>query len=162
MSLDSLLTSRVRRKEIEASMADVFTKVKRSAVMSRIRGSGNKETELALIKIFRTHGITGWRRGLPIFGKPDFVFQKKRVVVFVGGCFWHGCPRHSNLPKGNRLFWQKKFSTNKKRDRLVNRILHTAGWQVVRILDMSLPQRGAPDCSPEFRGFNLPTPARQT
>jgi DNA mismatch endonuclease (patch repair protein) len=57
-------------------MADVFTKAKRSQVMSRIRGRGNKDTELALAKLFRRHHITGWRRYQSVFGKPDFVFQK--------------------------------------------------------------------------------------
>ena len=55
-------------------MPDVFTKAKRSQVMSRIRRHGNKDTELALMKLFRLHGITGWRRHQPVFGKPDFVF----------------------------------------------------------------------------------------
>ena len=55
-------------------MSDVFTKSKRSEVMSRIRSRGNKDTELNLAKIFRTNGITGWRRHQPVFGKPDFVF----------------------------------------------------------------------------------------
>lgn len=57
-------------------MPDVFTKAKRSEVMSRIRGSGNKDTELRLIALFREHGITGWRRKARVFGKPDFVFPK--------------------------------------------------------------------------------------
>jgi DNA mismatch endonuclease (patch repair protein) len=72
-------------------MADIWTKAKRSAVMSLIRGHGNKDTELRLIKIFRLFGIIGWRRKQKLFGKPDFVFRKQRVVVFVDGCFWHGC-----------------------------------------------------------------------
>ena len=55
-------------------MPDVFTKSKRSEVMSRIRSRGNKDTELKLAKIFRANGITGWRRHQPVFGKPDFVF----------------------------------------------------------------------------------------
>ncbi len=79
-------------------MADVFTKRKRSEVMSQIRGRGNKDTELALIKVFREHDICGWRRNKPIVGKPDFVFTKQRVTVFVDGCFWHGCPKHANMP----------------------------------------------------------------
>ncbi len=124
-------------------MPDVFTKAKRSEVMSHIRGHGNKETELALIKIFRQHNITGWRRHRPFFGKPDFVFPKQKVAVFVDGCFWHGCPRHSNLPVNNRVFWSKKMAANKARDRLVNRTLRKQGWRVVRIWEHALrnPQR---------------------
>ena len=55
-------------------MTDVFSKAKRSEVMSRIRSRGNKATELALIKILRSERITGWRRHWPVCGRPDFVF----------------------------------------------------------------------------------------
>jgi DNA mismatch endonuclease (patch repair protein) len=102
-------------------MADVFSKTKRSDVMSRIRSHGNKETELALIAFLRLHGITGWRRRQPLFGKPDFVFREARVAVFVDGCFWHGCPRHGTRPKTNAGFWNEKIRRNIARDRLVNR-----------------------------------------
>jgi DNA mismatch endonuclease (patch repair protein) len=101
-------------------MSDVFTKAKRSEVMSRIRGQGNKATELALIRIFRAYSITGWRRYQPVFGKPDFIFNGQKLALFVDGCFWHCCPKHSNLPVNNREFWQKKLAANKARDRLVN------------------------------------------
>jgi len=86
---------------------DVFTKAKRSQVMSRIRGRGNKETELALAKLLRAARISGWRRHSSIIGRPDFTFHKERVVIFVDGCFWHCCPKHSNLPAQNRAFWRK-------------------------------------------------------
>ncbi|MFN3408473.1 MAG: very short patch repair endonuclease [Limisphaerales bacterium] len=95
-------------------MADVFTKAKRSAVMARIRSRGNRDTELALARLLRAHGITGWRRQVVIRNaecgernsvragsrrllrvKVDFVFRRERVAVFVDGCFWHGCPQHS-------------------------------------------------------------------
>ncbi len=100
-------------------MPDVFTKAKRSEVMSRIRGHGNKATELALLRLFRAHRITGWRRRQLVFGKPDFVFPKLKLAIFVDGCFWHGCPRHATQPKHNAAFWRKKFATNQARDRLV-------------------------------------------
>ncbi len=119
-------------------MPDVFTKKKRSEVMSRIRGRGNRETELALLHILRLHRVTGWRRNLSIFGKPDFVFPVFRVAVFVDGCFWHGCPKHSNMPVNNRAFWKKKLSANKARDRFVNRELRRKKWRVVRIWEHEL------------------------
>lgn len=123
-------------------MPDVFTKAKRSHVMSRIRGRGNKETELALMKLFRRHRIAGWRRNRAVFGKPDFVFHALKIAVFVDGCFWHGCPQHSNIPANNRAFWMKKFAANQARDRLVNRTLRKAGWRVVRIWEHDLAKRG--------------------
>jgi DNA mismatch endonuclease (patch repair protein) len=119
-------------------MPDVFTKAKRSEVMSRIRGRGNKETELALAKFFRAARITGWRRHQKMFGQPDFLFRRQRVAIFVDGCFWHGCPHHSNMPVNNRAFWEKKLSGNKDRDRLVTRTLRKDGWRVLRIWEHEL------------------------
>nr|BDD46570.1 very short patch repair endonuclease [bacterium] len=114
-------------------MADVFTKQKRSEVMSRVRGKGNLATELKLIKLFRKYGITGWRRNYNLYGKPDFVFLDKRVAVFVDGEFWHGHPKLGQIPKSNREFWARKIERNKARDRIVNRTLKKRGWVVVRI-----------------------------
>jgi DNA mismatch endonuclease (patch repair protein) len=122
-------------------MPDVFTKAKRSEVMSRIRGRGNKATEIALVRLLRQNGITGWRRHLPILGKPDFTFRRERLVVFVDGCFWHGCPKHSNMPSSNRTFWNRKFTRNKVRDRLVSRTLRKNGWNVLRIWEHDLAKR---------------------
>lgn len=122
-------------------MPDIFTKAKRSDVMSRIRGHGKKDTELALIRVFRVQRITGWRRHQPVSGKPDFVFPKHRLAVFVDGCFWHGCPQHATKPRNNAAFWRKKFAANKARDRLVNRTLRKAGWRVLRIWEHELARK---------------------
>ena len=122
-------------------MPDVFTKAKRSEVMSRIRGHGNKDTELALAKLLRRHVIKGWRRHQPLFGKPDFIFPKARLAVFVDGCFWHGCPKHETKPKKNRMFWHLKLSANKARDRLVNQTLRGSGWRVLRIWEHDLARK---------------------
>jgi DNA mismatch endonuclease, patch repair protein len=123
-------------------MPDVFTKAKRSEVMSRIRGRGNKKTELLLVRLFRVEGITGWRRHSALIGRPDFAFCKHRLVVFVDGCFWHCCPKHATAPKNNADFWRKKLDGNVARDRMVNRTLRKAGWRIVRIWEHDLPKRG--------------------
>jgi DNA mismatch endonuclease, patch repair protein len=119
-------------------MSDVFTKEKRSEVMSRIRGKGNKDTELAMILIMRSYHISGWRRGQAVLGKPDFVFPKQKVALFVDGCFWHGCPKHSNMPVNNREFWEKKLNGNQKRDKYVTKQLKLSGWKVLRIWEHDL------------------------
>ena len=124
-------------------MADVFTKEKRSEVMSRIRPNGNKETELALIALFRKCGFAGWRRRQPLFGKPDFVFRKNRIALFVDGCFWHGCPEHGTKPKTNAEFWAKKIQQNKDRDCAVNSALSAAGWKVVRVWEHELKKKNS-------------------
>jgi len=125
-------------------MSDVYSKAKRSEVMSRIRSHGNRATELALAKILRRHRLTGWRRRQPVFGKPDFIFPRLRLALFVDGCFWHGCPRHGTRPKNNRAFWRKKFDRNRTRDRLVSRTLRRAGWRVLRIWEHELARQNEP------------------
>src|SRR5216117_2386649 len=94
-------------------IAGRFRQTLASEVMSRIRGRGNKETEIALLRLLRRHRIRGWRRNQPVLGRPDFIFRRERVAVFVDGCFWHGCPRHANMPANNRLFWRRKLTANK-------------------------------------------------
>ena len=114
-------------------MADFLTPTERSRLMSLVRGRGNSATELVLIRLFRRYGITGWRRNIALFGKPDFVFPQIHLALFVDGCFWHGCPKHGSIPATNHLFWRKKLEGNGTRDRLVSRTLRKRGWRVVRI-----------------------------
>jgi DNA mismatch endonuclease (patch repair protein) len=127
-------------------MADVFTQKKRSEVMSRIHGRGNKETEVALAKLLRVAGLRGWRRHQSVFGKPDFIFRTAKLAVFVDGCFWHRCPQHSNMPANNRAFWRRKLSANTARDRLVTRTLRLRGWRVLRIWEHELARKNEARC----------------
>lgn len=120
---------------------DTLTKGERSKLMAKVRGHGNRSTEILLLKLFRQNKITGWRRHLDMFGKPDFIFPKSKLAIFVDGCFWHGCPKHGTQPAGNRSFWKRKFARNKDRDRLVSRILRAYGWQVVRIWEHELARK---------------------
>lgn len=138
-------------------MPDVFDEQKRSDVMSRIRGRANASTELTLAAALRRAGIKGWRRHLVVTVapgrldqpttrsrlavKPDFVFRKERMAVFVDGCFWHQCPFHSNLPANNREFWQQKLQRNVQRDMSSSRALRRAGWRVVRIWEHQLTSK---------------------
>lgn len=137
-------------------MTDVFDIAKRSQVMSRIRGKGNKSTELTLAAAFRQQGVVGWRRhvllkprvvaeDLPlnrlaqrISVRPDFIFRAQRLAIFVDGCFWHGCPEHSKRPATNVEFWEKKLAGNSQRDQRATRALQAAGWIVVRIWEHEL------------------------
>ena len=73
--------------------------------------------------------------------RPDFVFPKLRVAVFVDGCFWHGCPKHETKPRNNAAFWRKKFARNIARDRLVTRTLRREGWRVLRIWEHELARK---------------------
>lgn len=119
-------------------MPDVFTKAKRSEVMSRIRGKNNLSTEVCLIRIMRSAHITGWRRHQSMPGRPDFVFRKSKLAVFVDGCFWHRCPKCGNLPQSNAEFWRRKLEGNRDRDRLVSKQLRALGWMPLRIWEHEL------------------------
>jgi DNA mismatch endonuclease, patch repair protein len=136
-------------------MADIWSKKKRSEVMSLIRSRGNKATELRLMEIFREFGITGWRRNQNLPGKPDFTFRRERVVVFVDGCFWHGCPRCYKRPNTNQEFWDRKIATNRKRDRHVSRELRHLGWHVVRVWQHQL-ENAAKVAGCVIRALNVP------
>jgi DNA mismatch endonuclease (patch repair protein) len=119
-------------------MADVFTKAQRSLVMSRVRGRGNVSTELRTAALLRANKVTGWRRNSSVFGKPDFVFCKAKVALFVDGCFWHGCARCYQAPKTSAAFWRAKIQRNMRRDQQVRRYLRGRGWKVVRVKECQL------------------------
>jgi DNA mismatch endonuclease, patch repair protein len=117
---------------------DTVSPEKRSEIMRAVKGRGNKDTELTLARLLRQNKITGWRRNQPVFGKPDFIFSKRKFAIFVDGCFWHGCSKHCRMPKGNHAYWKQKIASNKIRDRLVTRTLRSQGWRVLRIWEHEL------------------------
>jgi DNA mismatch endonuclease (patch repair protein) len=123
-------------------MADVFTRKKRSEVMSRIRGRGNLSTEMKMIAVMRKYGTKGWRRHQRLPGRPDFAFRKERVAVFVDGCFWHGCRLHYTEPRTATGFWRAKIAGNRARDRRNSRALRRLGWRVVRLWEHDLKKGG--------------------
>lgn len=110
----------------------------RSRLMAKIRGKGNKSTELSFKQLLRKENITGWRRHLPLPGRPDFAFPKKRIAVFLDGCFWHGCPKCYKAPSRNSAFWAEKVARNRLRDRRTDRLLRKDGWSVIRVWEHSL------------------------
>jgi DNA mismatch endonuclease (patch repair protein) len=73
-----------------------------------------------------------------LLGKPDFADRKRKIAVFIDGCFWHGCPRHGHYPKSNAQFWKNKILTNKKRDKRFNLKLKENGWRVIRVWEHEL------------------------
>ncbi len=113
---------------------DVFTKVKRSEVMSKIRGKGNRSTEQRMAEVLRAHRVSGWqmhRKDIP--GTPDFYFPDLNLALFIDGCFWHQCPKCSKVPEQNGAFWAEKLSKNVRRDRRVRRTLNRAGIAAWRL-----------------------------
>ena len=108
----------------------------RSEIMSRIRGKDTKP-ELRVRKALRRLGFIGYRLH---HGKCkiDIAFTRRKVAIFVDGCFWHGCPEHFRMPKTNVGFWRGKIERNVERDAKVNGELEGVGWSVVRIWEHQL------------------------
>jgi DNA mismatch endonuclease (patch repair protein) len=122
-------------------VADTFDKAERSRIMAAVRSRGNKATELSLVKLFRAAGLKGWRRHAAILGRPDFVFAKQGVAIFVDGCFWHGCAKHCRMPASNRKYWVAKIERNVRRDSLTRKTLQSKGWKVLRVWEHELKRR---------------------
>lgn len=110
-------------------MTDVFTKEKRSQIMSKIR-SKNTKPELKIKKMLRGTYLRFQPKN--ISGKPDFASKSKKIAVFIDGCFWHGCRKCRSIPESNKEFWEDKIRYNKKRDRKNTRLLKNGGYTVLR------------------------------
>lgn len=120
-------------------MADVFTKTKRSEVMSRIRARDTKP-ERAVRSILHRLGYRFRLHRTDLPGKPDIVLLRLRIVIFVHGCFWHrheGC-RFAYTPKTRTEFWLKKLESNVARDRQVQTQLAELDWLVITVWECEL------------------------
>ena len=122
-------------------MSDVFTTEKRSSVIKAVKSRNTKTTELKMMQIFKELHIIGWGRMYPLVGKPDFVFPKKRIVVFVDGCFWHGHDCRNVTPSSNADFWNAKRAYNKQHDEIVTETLTKKNWTVIRIWECELKKK---------------------
>jgi DNA mismatch endonuclease (patch repair protein) len=111
--------------------------------MSRIRSSGNYTTEIRFIQMMRRYKISGWRRRSVLPGRPDFVFAKYKVAVFIDGDFWHGNPKNFRIPKTNCDYWQAKIAGNRERDRRITREIRKNGWRVIRFWESALADEEA-------------------
>lgn len=110
-------------------MTDNRTKLQRSHNMSKIK-STNTGPEIKIKKVMKTLGFSYQPK---LYGHPDFADKKRKIIVFIDGCFWHKCPKHYIAPKSNLEFWKKKIKRNVKRDRAVTKKLRNEGWIVLRI-----------------------------
>ena len=113
---------------------DIWSKSKRSAVMSRIR-SRNTGPELAVRHLLWSMGYRYRLHARELPGTPDIVFRRKHAAIFVHGCFWHlhaGC-RDGTLPKSRKKYWHTKLRNNTIRDRRQIRTLRLSGWRVLRL-----------------------------
>jgi len=118
-------------------MADIFTKKKRSEVMSKVRNKDSK-IEVVFRKKLWAEGFRYSKNSAKYFGKPDIVLLKYKTVIFIDSCFWHGCKKHGSIPATRIKFWTQKFDRNKARDKEVNKHYKKRGWKVIRIWEHDL------------------------
>jgi DNA mismatch endonuclease (patch repair protein) len=126
-------------------MADVITPARRSAIMARI-GPQDTVPEMAVRRLVLAMGLRFrlHRRDLP--GRPDLVFPKLKLALFVHGCFWHrheGCS-NCTFPKTRSAFWETKFRTNVERDARVERELKVLGWTTAVIWECETEKADVP------------------
>lgn len=110
-----------------------------SKIMSANKAT-NTKPELLLRKTLWHSGIRGYRlhwKKAP--GRPDIAFPKKKIAIFVNGCYWHKCPTcNLPLPKSNVEFWISKFNRNVERDKLKTQGLEEIGWVVLTIWECEI------------------------
>jgi DNA mismatch endonuclease, patch repair protein len=123
-------------------MADIFTKQKRSEIMSHIKGKNSKQ-ELTVRKYLYSKGFRYRLHDTRLPGKPDIKLPKYKCVVLINGCFWHGhaeC-KASRIPSTNEKYWKEKITQNKNRDARIAEQLKILGYTVIIIWQCQLSNK---------------------
>jgi len=124
----------------------MMTAEQRRRAMAHNRGRTRPERALASalwrrgLRYLTDHGYRA-RYGRSLPGHPDLIFTAKRALIFVDGCFWHGCPLCRKLPVDAPAFWRDKIARNMARDRAVTARLSAEGWRVARVWEHELRTR---------------------
>lgn len=113
-------------------MADTFSREKRSEIMSRVK-SKDSSIEKILRKELWKKGFRYRKNSSKYFGKPDIIFKKYKIVIFIDSCFWHGCPKHFRMPSSNQEYWKTKITRNKGRDKEINSYYRKGKWKIIRL-----------------------------
>ncbi len=122
-------------------MTDIFSKQKRSEIMSKISGKETKP-EILVRKFLFANGFRFRKNDKRYPGKPDIVLPKYKTVIFIHGCFWHGhnC-KAGKLPKTRKEFWKEKINRNIERDKRNKIDLEKQGWKVITIWQCELKNK---------------------
>lgn len=119
----------------------------RSAIMRAVKNR-NTAPERAIARMLKELGVRVRPIKQKIPGSPDFAFFKRKLAIFVHGCFWHGhsCRRGARVPRTNRVYWVRKIARNRARDIKVRRQLKSDGWRVLTIWECQLVKKSAVKC----------------
>lgn len=121
---------------------DNLTKEQRRKNMQNIRSKGT-EPERIIMRELKKQNIYFAKHVETLPGKPDIVFRKRKIAVFVDSDFWHGHPKRCIMPKSNRKYWAQKIEGNKQRDKTVNRTLKKEGWKIIRLWENDIKRNSA-------------------
>jgi DNA mismatch endonuclease Vsr len=131
------MEQRLRRLLPNGQFAGVPTQ--HTARMRAIKSTGNRSTEKRARAILIRAGVRGWQmQPAGLVGKPDFLFAAAKVVLFIDGCYWHGCGQCSHAFRKNRRYWNAKIAGNSERDRRNDASLRRAGYRVLRVWEHEL------------------------
>lgn len=131
-----------------AAMLPAAPEASSPAVRRVMQANRSSETrpEVALRSELHRRGLRFRKHSQAVPGlrcRPDIIFSKAKVAVFVDGCFWHQCPHHGTDPRTNSGYWAAKLDRNVVRDRRNDATLEAAGWRVVRIWEHESPASAA-------------------
>lgn len=112
-------------------MTDIHSPEQRRRNMSAVK-SKNTKPEMKIRKMLWRKGARGYRIHYNLPGKPDIVFTKQKIAIFIDGCYWHKCPICFSEPQTNTAFWMNKINKNVERDRNNTKQLEKMGWTVLR------------------------------
>jgi len=116
---------------------DNLTPEQRRKNMRNIHSEGTRPEKL-IAQELRRKKIYFSKNVKAILGKPDLVFRRKHVVVFIDSDFWHGHKKRCVMPKSNCEYWEQKIARNKQRDKIVTRTLKKEGWTVIRLWEKDI------------------------
>ena len=122
-------------------MTDIYSKNKRSGIMSKISGKETKY-EILVRKFLFEKGFRYRKNDKRLPGRPDIVLPKYKTVIFIHGCFWHGhhC-KAGKLPETNKEFWENKINSNMERDKKNQHKLEKLGWKIIIIWQCKLKNK---------------------
>jgi len=109
----------------------------RSATMRAVKAQDSKIEVLIRKKLFSL-GYRFRKNDKKLFGKPDISMKRRKTVIFIDSCFWHGCKDHLRMPKSNKNYWVHKIKRNVLRDKEVTKFYRKIGWQIIRVWEHDL------------------------
>jgi DNA mismatch endonuclease, patch repair protein len=120
-------------------MPDTFSSEERSRIMRAVKGK-DSTLEIRVRSALWRSGLRFRKNVASLPGKPDIVFSKSKVVVFIDSCFWHGCSHHLRRPSSHQEYWEAKISRNRQRDTEVTETYREMGWTALRIWEHELKE----------------------